>query len=326
VDGLVKCGPLSPENNAKKKPNRLVSFILRLIRQKPIGAFGAVIVILFFFTGVFADVLAPFGMNEIDHSVSLETPSTAFPLGTDNLGRDVLSRVIYGARISMIVGVGATVLSIGISLILGILTGFFGGVLDLVVQRFVDAWMCFPGIVILITASSILGPGLWQVILILGILYGIGDSRIIRSAVISIKENMYIDAAITIGCSPWRIIWRHVLPHIMAPTIVLFSVSIPAVIMDEAALSFLGLGIPPPFPSWGGMLSGVGRRFLLRAPWLALFPGLSLSIVVYGVNMFGDAVRDLLDPRLRGGGGRYGKAGKKLSLKKRRKSASDKTS
>jgi len=294
-----------PTTTSVRKSSKLGGFLRRLIKEKPLGAICAVVVLLLFFTGIFADVLAPFGMNELNPSESLFPPSPRHPLGTDNLGRDVLSRIIYGARISMIVGLAATTLSVGISVVIGVLTGFLGGVFDLVVQRLVDAWMSFPGIVILITAASILGPGLWQVILILGILYGIGDSRIIRGAVIAIKENTYVDAAVTIGCPPWRIVLRHILPHIMPPTIVLFTTSIPAVIMDEAALSFLGLGVPPPYPSWGGMLSGVGRRFLLRAPWLAIWPGLSLSIVVYSVNIFGDAVRDILDPRLRGGLGRY---------------------
>jgi peptide/nickel transport system permease protein len=185
-------------------------------------------------------------------------------------------------------------------------SAFFGGKLDLILQRFVDAWMCFPGIVMLIVIISLTGPGMWQVIVVLGIQYGMGSSRIVRSAVFGIKENVYVEAARAIGCSNTRILTRHILPNIMAPVIIMFSTLVPMAILGEASLSFLGFGIPPPQPSWGGMLAGTSRSYMFLAPWMAIWPGLALAIVVYGVNMFGDAVRDLLDPRLRGGVGRYG--------------------
>jgi peptide/nickel transport system permease protein len=153
---------------------------------------------------------------------------------------------------------------------------------------------------------SILGPGLLQVVAVLGVLFGIGNSRVVRGAVIGIKENMYVEAARAIGCPSRKILTMHILPNIMAPIIILFTIGIGGVILTEASLSFLGFGIPPPQPSWGGMLSGQGREYMLQAPWMALWPGLALSIVVYGINMLGDAMRDLLDPRLRGGVGRYG--------------------
>ena len=288
-----------------KRRGTVADFIVRLVREKPLGTVGAVIVLLLLLTGIFADMLAPYGYNEIHPAESLLAPSAKYWMGTDNVGRDILSRVIYGARISLIVGLVATTISIIVSTVIGILSGFFGGKFDMVTQRFVDAWMCFPGIVILIVAVSIIGAGMWQVIIVLGLQYGIAGSRIVRSAVIGIKENIYVEAARSIGCSTSRMLVRHILPNIMPPIIILFSTRVPAVILAEASLSFLGLGIPPPAPSWGGMLSGQGRSYMLLAPWMAFWPGLCLSIVVYGVNMFGDAVRDLLDPRLRGGLGRY---------------------
>jgi len=288
-----------------KRRSAVADFFRRLIREKPLGTVGGAIVLLLLLTGIFADLLAPYGFNEIHLKDSLGPPSGQYMLGTDNLGRDVLSRVIFGARISMIVGMAATSLSVLISAFIGIVCGFIGGKLDMAVQRFVDAWMCIPGLVLLIVMVTIVGPGMWQVIILLGLLYGIGGSRVVRSAVISIKENVYIDAAVAVGCPVTKMIIRHVLPNIMAPIIILLTTRMPAVILVEASLSFLGFGIPPPAPSWGGMLSGSGRQFMLIAPWMALWPGLALAIVVYGINMLGDAVRDLLDPRLRGGVGRY---------------------
>jgi len=289
----------------EKKRGAFAEFFVRLIREKPLGTIGGVIVVLLLLTGILANFLAPYGMNEIHPKDFLSAPSAKYWLGTDNLGRDMLSRIIFGARISVIVGLVATTFSIIVSTFIGILCGFLGRKFDIVVQRLVDAWMCFPGIIILIVAVSLIGPGMWQIILVLGLQYGIAGSRIVRSSVIGIKSNVYVQAAEATGCSTIRMLTRHILPNIMAPIIILFSVRVPAIILAEASLSFLGFGIPPPEPSWGGMLSGAGRSYMFLAPWMAIWPGLALSIVVYGVNMLGDAVRDLLDPRLRGGLGRY---------------------
>lgn len=289
-----------------KRHSLLVGLFVRMVREKPLGTVGALIVLTLLLLGIFANFVAPYGYNDINLGVALKPPSADYILGTDNLGRDVLSRVIFGARISMLVGVIAAGLGTVISTIIGVISGFLGGKVDLIVQRFVDAWMTFPGLVILLTAMSLLGPGLWQVIFVLGLVYGIGGSRIIRSAVISIKGNVYVEATQAIGASVIITLIRHILPNVMPPIIVLFTTRMAGVILDEAALSFLGFGIPAPMPSWGGMLSGTGRQYMLLSPWMVIWPGLALSIVVYGVNMFGDAVRDILDPRLRGGLGRYG--------------------
>ena len=290
----------------RKRHSYLVNLMLRLVKEKPLGMVGLVITLILLFTGIFADFIAPFGMNEAQPADTLVPPSARFWLGTDNSGRDILSRVIFGARISVIVGLAATALHTLVSIIIGVLCGYIGGKFDLIVQRFVDAWMCLPWLVLAMVMMNIIGPGMLGLIIVLGISWGIGGSRVIRSAVIGIKENVYVEAARSIGCPTRRILTRHILPNIMAPIIVSFSMTVPNVILAEASLSFLGFGIPPPQPSWGGMLSGMGRMFMFMAPWMAIWPGLALATVVYGVNMLGDAVRDLLDPRLRGGVGRYG--------------------
>ena len=296
----------SPEMvTERKRHSWLVGFMIRLVKEKPLGTVGLAISLLLLFTGIFAELLAPYGMNEMTGALRVP-PSPGFWLGTDNLGRDMLTRIIFGARISVIVGLAASTLATILSVVIGVVSGYIGGKLDLVVQRVVDITMCIPALILMMVFISIIGPGMLQVIIVIGLLWGVIGSRIIRSAVISVKENVYIQAAEAIGCSTTRILIRHILPNIMAPTIILFSIRVPGVIMTEAALSFLGFGIPPPVPSWGGMLSGSGRRYMYQAPWMVIWPGLALSIVVYGINMFGDAVRDLLDPRLRGGAGRYG--------------------
>ena len=284
----------------RRKRGPGLHFIGRLFREKPLGAAGAVVFMLFLFCGIFADVLAPYGMNQIAPLNRLKPPSWAFPFGTDNLGRDMLSRCLYGAQLSVIIGFCAAGIATIISVFLGIVSGYLGGKFDLVLQRFVDAWMSFPDLIILIVVVSVVGPGMPQIIVTLGLLLGIAGSRIIRGAVVSVRENMYVHAAQSTGASTFRILWRHILPNVMAPVIVLFTTRVGTVILAESGLSFLGLGVPPPAPTWGGLLSGSGRTFMLQGPWLALAPGLCLTIVVYATNMFGDALRDLLDPRMRG--------------------------
>ncbi len=295
-----------PETEKERKgPPFLVEVFTRLLKEKPLGVAGGVVVLILFLVGVFANVIAPFGMNEIDLAARLEPPSVHHIMGTDNLGRDLFSRIVYGARISMYVGLGATSLCTFLAMMIGIISGFMGGKVDIVTQRFVDGFMCFPSMFLYLTIMAILGPGLGQVILVLGAIEGIRESRVIRSAVIGVKENVYIEAARSIGASLPRMLYKHVLPNVMAPIIIIFTVFMAHMIVREATLSFLGFGIPPPMPSWGGMLSEAGRRFMLIAPWIAVWPGLVLAVVVYGINMLGDAMRDLLDPRLRGGLGRY---------------------
>ena len=299
---------------AKKRRGFLADLVYRFIKEKPLGTIGAIIVLLLLFVGIFANWLAPYGYNDTFVGGKLEAPSTHFWMGTDNVGRDLLSRIIYGARVSMFVGLGASGIGVALNAIIGLVSGYIGGKTDLIIQRFVDAWVCFPFLFILLTFMALIGSGLIQVIIVLGVAGGIAGSRLMRSAVIAVKHNLYVEAARAIGSPTWLVLLKHILPNVMAPMIIMFTMGIGGSILAEASISFLGYGIPPPAPSWGGMLSGNSRRYMVAAPWLAIWPGVALSIVVYGANMFGDALRDLLDPRLRGGLGRYS-GGKPKKLK-----------
>ena len=282
----------------------MTDFFRRLVKEKPLSIIAGVVILLLMLVAIFADVLAPFPPDEVNIVDRMQAPSDRYLLGTDQLGRDLLSRLIFGAQISLTVGLAATAVNVVVAVLIGGPSGFFGGRLDLAAQRFVDAWMAFPGLLLLLTIMSLVGRGVPQIIVVLGVTGGIGGSRVIRGAVIGVKENVYFQAAEAIGSTRWRTLIRHVLPNIGAPIIIVFTINVGAVIISEAALSFLGFGLPISVPSWGGMLSREGREFMEVAPRLALWPGLCLTIVVYCLNMFGDAVRDLLDPRLRGGGGR----------------------
>ncbi len=288
---------------APKRRSRLAEFFIRMVREKPLGTISGIIILILIFVAIFADVLAPYPYWEVHLVDRLTGPSAQYLLGTDQLGRDFLSRIIVGARISLYVGLAATALNVVVAVLIGGISGFFGGKLDLAAQRFVDAWMAFPGLLLLLTIMSIAGQGLLQIIVVLGIAGGIGTSRVVRGAVIGIKENDYFLAARAIGSQSAATLIRHVLPNIAAPVIIIFTINIGGVIMSEASLSFLGFGLPVKVPSWGGLLSREGREFMEVAPRLALWPGLCLTTVVYCFNMFGDAMRDLLDPRLRGGEG-----------------------
>ena len=301
---------LSPIRGPKRR-GRFVDFFIRLVKEKPLGTFGGLIIWILIVVAIFADVLTPYPYDKPNLVDRLQGSSARHLLGTDQFGRDLLSRLIVGARISLVVGLAATTLNVLVALLIGGISGFLGGKVDLVVQRFVDAWMAFPALLILLTIMSIVGRGIPQIIVVLGIAGGISGSRVVRGAVIGVKENDYFLAARAVGTPTSQILLRHVLPNIAAVVIIIFSINIGGVIMSEASLSFLGFGLPAQIPSWGGLLSREGRQFMEIAPWLALWPGLALTIVVYSLNMFGDAVRDLLDPRLRGGQGSYGAAGKR---------------
>ena len=287
-----------------KRRRALADFFVRLVREKPLGTACGILILILILVAIFADGLAPYPYYEAHLVDRLQGASTAYLLGTDQFGRDLLSRLIYGARLTLSVGLAATATNVLVAVLIGVTSGFIGGRFDIIVQRFVDAWMCFPALLLLLTIMSIVGQGLLQIVLVLGIAGGIGGSRVVRGAVISIKENDYLHAAIATGSSTMKSLVRHVLPNIMPVLIIIFSINIGGVIISEASLSFLGFGLPIGIPSWGGMLSREGRQFMEMAPWLAIFPGLCLTVVVYCLNMFGDAMRDLLDPRLRGGGGR----------------------
>jgi peptide/nickel transport system permease protein len=311
ISPSVAAEVLPLEKAEEKRHGMFADLCIRLVKEKPLGLIGAIIVLGLFLVGIFANFLAPYGYNETNLSERLAPPSATHLLGTDNMGRDMLSRIIYGARISMIVGLAGAGLSAIVGFLVGGVSGYFGGKFDLIFQRFVDAIMCFPSLILYLAIMAIIGQGLVPVILVLGITTGFMASRTIRSAVIGVKENLYIQAAEATGTKTSSILLRHILPNIMPVIIVGFTLTVGSMILSEAMLSFLGYGIPPPTPTWGSMLQGSARRFMLQAPWMALWPGVALALAVYGVNMFGDALRDLWDPRLRGGLGRYGRAVKR---------------
>jgi peptide/nickel transport system permease protein len=275
--------------------------VWRLIKEKPLGAFGGAIVTGLLLCALLAPWIATHPYDQTNVRNRLKPPGTQFYFGTDNLGRDIFSRIIYGARVSVTVGFGAVSIGICLAIFVGVGSGYFGGKADVLVQRLVDSWMAIPTLLLLLNVMAVLGPSLLNVILALGVVSAARSSRTIRSAVLVIKENQFVEAARAVGASHLRVILRYILPNIMAPIIIIATISLGIAILAEATLSFLGVGVPPPYPSWGEMLSGSGRSYMHKAPWMATWPGVAISLAVFGFNMLGDALRDLLDPRLRGG-------------------------
>jgi peptide/nickel transport system permease protein len=273
-------------------------------RRKPLGAFGGFLVVLMLGTALFANWIAPYTYDETIRGARMKAPGAQFWMGTDNLGRDVFSRVVYGARVSVAVGFGAVLIANVLATIIGITSGYFGGKYDIVVQRVVDAWQSFPFLVVILSIMAVLGPGLLNVILALGVFGAAAASRIIRGATLSAVQNQYVEAARAVGAGHLRIMARYIFPNVAATIIIIATIGLGGFILVESALSFLGFGVPPPYPSWGAMLSGSGRSFFYTAPWMAIWPGAAISLAVFGFNMLGDALRDVLDPRLRGTGGR----------------------
>ena len=273
----------------------------QMVRRKPLGTIGATIVVVMLAAAVFADVITPYGYAQTSLRERFIAMSAAHWLGTDQLGRDLLTRVIYGARVSLYVGFGAVALGSVLATALGILTAYFGGKVDLWLQRGVDAWMAFPGLLLLMSIMSLVGPSVVNITTVLGIAFGIQNSRIIRGVALSIKEHTFVEGARAAGSGHTRIAVAHILPNVMPTIIVVATTGLSTVILTEASLSFLGLGVPPPYPTWGGMLSLAGLDHMYQAPWIAIWPAVALSLAVFGFNMLGDALRDLLDPRLKGG-------------------------
>ena len=285
-----------------RRKNRFLQFLSRLIKEKPLGTFSLSIVLIMIVMAIFAETLSPYDYDEVTLIDRMQGPSMTHLMGTDQVGRDLLSRIIYGARISLTVGILATAINVSVAIIVGGSSGFIGGKFDLLVQRFVDAYIAFPSLLLLLTLMTIVGQGLVQIIMVLGISGGLEGSRVLRGAVIAIKENDYFLAAEAMGSSRGRTFIKHTIPNILPIIIISFSITIGGVMLSEAAISFLGFGLPREIPTWGGLLSQEGRQFMEIAPWLAFWPGACLTLVIYSLNMFGDAMRDLLDPRLRGSG------------------------
>ncbi|MCH8061733.1 MAG: ABC transporter permease [Chloroflexi bacterium] len=277
--------------------------LLNFARRKPLGAIGGAIVLLMIVLAIFAPLLAPYDPTLLidGGSARLKAPSLAFPMGTDNLGRDILSRVIWGARLSMMVGFLATFFGTGAGALIALATAYWGGKADLITQRFMDVIWAFPSLVVAIVIIAVLGRNLTNVIIAISIVVVPSSARVVRSIVLVVKESDYVQAAHAVGASQWRIIFRHVAPNCGAPYIIIATATLGGAIITEASLSFLGLGIPPPTPSWGRDLFGSAQKFAELAPWMPIMPGIAISVAVYGFNLFGDALRDVLDPRLRGG-------------------------
>ena len=272
----------------------------RFARRKPLGAVGIGLVVVATGLSLAAPIIAPYDPWETRYGHNLEAPSSEFWFGTDTLGRDVFSRVLYGGKVSLYVGFVTMVLAASVGLVMGVSSGYFGGRYDLVVQRIVDSIIAFPSLILALALVAAMKPGITNIILAIAIVQMPRMTRVIRSSVLSIKEAPYIDAARTIGASHFRIMLRHVATNTFAPLMIVTTSSVGSIIITESSLSFLGVGVPFSTISWGGMLGGDTREFASSCVWLALAPGLALSLVVFGINMFGDALRDVLDPRLRG--------------------------
>lgn len=292
---LAEAGVIAPEKRSGGK----LRWIGRFIREKPLGAFGAIVVILMLVVGALADVIAPYHYAEIDVPSRLQSPSATHYFGTDEQGRDVFSRVVYGARTSVVIAFSAIIIMSIIASVVGIISGYYGSAFDILVQRIVDIWLALPGLVFVIFVVAVFGTSTIGLAVVIGILMAAGSSRIIRSATISIRDSLYVEAARAAGASDARIIIRHLLPNVAAVIIVSASVQIGSVILLETSLSFLGFGAPPPMPSWGRMLQQA-QTYMQQNPSLAVFPGVAITLAVFGLNMLGDALRDVLDPRLRG--------------------------
>jgi peptide/nickel transport system permease protein len=304
VETLTTASPRAEPLRQEPVGTPLLGALWRFCRRKPLGALGGLIVIALVVMAALAPWIAHYTYDETLRGARMKAPGAQFWMGTDNLGRDMWSRVVYGARVSVTVGFGAVLIAQVLGSAIGITSGYFGGKYDIAVQRVVDAWQSFPFLVVILSIMAVLGPGLLNIVLALGVIGAANASRVIRGSTLSVVENVYVESARAIGCGHLRIMLRHILPNVAGTIIVLATIGLGAFILAESALSFLGFGVPPPYPSWGAMLSGAGRSFFSQAPWMAIYPGLAISLAVFGFNMLGDALRDVLDPRLRGAAGR----------------------
>ena len=270
-----------------------------LTRRYPLGAIGAAIMAVFVFAALFAEFITVYDPLATNASISLAPPTAAHWMGTDNFGRDLYSRIAYGARISLAVGIGSTALGCLFGVVLGLLSGYLSGWVDLMVQRLIDILQALPLLVLALVMAAALGPSLQNTIFAIAIPLIPYVARVIRANTLALRELPFVEAANATGMNDFRIAIRHVLPNTLAPLIVLATAQLGSAILTEAALSFLGLGIPEPYPSWGRMLSESAAEYVRTAPWLVIFPGIAISLVVFGTNLLGDALRDLLDPRQR---------------------------
>jgi peptide/nickel transport system permease protein len=272
---------------------------LRFCRRQPLGTFGLALVLVIAVTGMFAELLAPYNPTANDFAAMTESPSFDHLLGTDQFGRDLLSRIIYGARTALIVGLSSAFVGGSLGLVLGVGSAYVGGMIDMIMQRVFDVVMAFPLIIMALAIVSIFGTGVHNVIIAITIPLIPRCARVVRSAALVIREVPYVDAARACGFSAWRIILRHMVPNVMAPFLIMVTAFVGQAILAEASLSYLGLGVQEPVPAWGLMLQGGAEEYASTAPWIAIFPGVAIMLAVLGINLFGDALRDTLDPKLR---------------------------
>ena len=269
------------------------------IRKKPLGAAGALIIAVMIFVALFAQVLAPYDPYAPDYASPFARPSAAHWFGTDEFGRDVMSRVMFGARIALFVGFVASFVGCTVGALLGVISAYSGGKVDLFLERLMDILLAFPLLILALAIASILGPAVRFVVVAISVPIIPRAARVVRAAALAVKENQYVEAAGSLGASRRRVILQHILPNVAAPYIIMLTAQLGSAILTEAALSYLGLGTAEPTPSWGLMLSGSAASYAEKAPWIALFPGIAISLAVFGFNLFGDSLRDVLDPKLR---------------------------
>jgi peptide/nickel transport system permease protein len=273
--------------------------VLKFVRTKPLGAGGAVIILAMLVVGASAGVLAPYDPYHADYARQFTRPSLEHWFGTDEFGRDLMSRIMYGARIALFVGFTASFAGCTIGGLLGVVSAYWGGRVDLFLERLMDILLAFPQLILALAIASILGPAVQNVVIAISIPIIPRAARVVRSTALSVKENVYVEAVQALGAARPRIILRHIVPNVVAPYIILVTAQLGGAILAEAALSYLGLGAAEPTPSWGLMLSGSALSYAEKAPWIAVFPGIAISLGVFGFNLFGDSLRDALDPKLR---------------------------
>jgi peptide/nickel transport system permease protein len=274
--------------------------VMKFIRAKPLGAAGGLVILIMLFVGGLSDVLAPYDPYQADYALQFARPSAEHWLGTDEFGRDLMSRLIHGARIALFVGFSASFIGCTLGGLLGVVSAYCGGRLDLLLERVMDMLLAFPQLILALAIASILGPAVQNVVIAISIPIIPRAARVVRSTALSVKENVYVEAVQALGAPQPRIILRHIVPNVVAPYIILLTAQLGGAILAEAALSYLGLGAAEPTPSWGLMLSGSALSYAEKAPWIAVFPGIAISLGVFGFNLFGDSLRDALDPKLRG--------------------------
>ena len=274
--------------------------VVTFVRSKPLGAAGGLIILTMLVVALVADVLAPYDPYLPDYAAQFVRPSAGHWLGTDEFGRDVLSRIMYGARIALFVGFTASVAGCSLGAVLGVVSAYCGGKIDLLLERMMDILLAFPQLILALAVASILGPAVHNVVIAIAIPIIPRAARVVRATALSIKQNQYVEAAHGLGATHYRVVRQHILPNVLAPFLIMLTAQLGTAILAEAALSYLGLGAAEPTPSWGLMLSGSAPAYAEKAPWIGLFPGIALSLAVFGFSLFGDSLRDALDPKLRG--------------------------